>query len=283
MKAPAFITALLCLGAVVCEATVLLHQDFSSYPSGSIHGRTVTGPNVSGTWTATNDSYGTFSPDGGILSFTRTQTTSSTAVSKYAQFSVAATTDSTALHQEFWAMATISTDTLQAAFVSIPLHRDSGAAGQRIIFGIDSGKAFLATGASGATLSAQALSTTTPGTAGHTLLVRMAQGANTNDDIYHLWIDPDLGAEQDALGAPDVQITGQNFVWNGGSSLGSNTITANVSLGIITTQNATQPQGGSFSDIRVATTFESILVPEPGTTLLLVPGLALVCRRRRAV
>ncbi|MBX3743099.1 MAG: hypothetical protein KF712_19090 [Akkermansiaceae bacterium] len=283
MKAPAFITGLLCLGSAVCEATVLLHQDFSSYPSGSIHGRTATGPNVSGTWTATNDSYGTFSANGSLLSFARTQTTSTTPISKYAQFTVASTPDSTALHQEFWTMATISTDTMQAAFVSIPLHRDSGAAGQRIIFGIDGGKAFLATGASGATLNGQVLSTTTPGTSAHTLLVRMAQGSNTNDDIYHLWIDPDLGAGQGALGAPDVQITGQNFIWNGGSSLGSNTVAANVSLGIITTLNATQPQGGSFSDIRVATTFESILVPEPGTTLLLVPGLALVCLRRRTV
>lgn len=260
---------------------MLIHQDFSNYPAGSINGRTATGPNASGTWTATNDAYGTFSADGGILSFTRTQTTSTTLVSKYAQYAIPVTPDSGAFQQEFWAMTTISIGTVQAAFVSIPLFRDTGVAGQRMVFGIDSGKAFLATGASGTSLTTQVLSESTVGATAHTLLVRMAQGSNTASDIYHLWIDPDLGAGQGALGAPDVEITGQNLIWNGGSSLASSTTAGNLQLGIITTLNASQPQGGSFSDIRLATTFESILIPEPGTSLLLVPGVALLCRRRR--
>lgn len=281
MKASAFIPGLLCLGAAVCEATVLIHQDFSTYPSGSIHGRTATGPNASGTWTATNDTYGTFSANGGLLSFARSQTTSNTPVSKYAQYSVAATPDSSALRQEFWAMTTISIETLQAAFVSIPLFRDTGAAGQRMVFGIDGGKAFLATGASGTSLTTQVLSESSVGTSAHTLLVRMAQGSNTVSDIYHLWIDPDLGAGPGALGAPNVEITGQNLIWNSGSSLSSSTTVGSVQLGIITTLNASQPQGGNFSDIRLATSFESILIPEPGTAFLLVPGVALLCRRQR--
>ena len=82
----------------------------------------------------------------------------------------------------------------------------------------------------------------------------------------------------------DNEATGQRIIFGidyGGSALSLSTSVATVNLGIITTQNATQAQGGTFSDIRLATTFENILVPEPGTSLLLVPGLAFLCRRRR--
>lgn len=292
---------LLLLACGASHAAILVNESFSS-ATGNVSGQAATSANLTGNWLAANDSFGRFTSNAGRLDFIRTSTANAAGVPKFARAGFGNTTETTTDSLEFWGYGKISTGTTRGAYFSAALFNQASNGNaapfvNQLTFGIDSGKAFIATsngrvsnGDTSVTFNNQTLSAASFDSGEHTYLVQLIN-LGTTDDLYQLWVDPDMSNGVAGLGAPTVSLTVGNMIFETGShTFNSNTYTINstaYSLGEIRASfllNASSSeQSGWMDDFRVTTSFaEIVAIPEPSSILAgLIGAATLVLRRRR--
>jgi len=292
---------LLAFGSGLSHAAILVNESFSS-ATGNLNGQAAGSVNLTENWLAANDSFGRFTTTAGRLDFTRTSTASTSGVPKYARAAFGSTTATTTDSLEFWGYGKISTGTTRGAYFSAALFNQASNASpapfvNQLTFGIDNGKAFIATqnarvsnGDTSVTFSNQTFSTASFDSGEHTYLVQLVN-LGTTDDLYQLWVDPDMSNGAAGLGAPTVSITVGNMIFETGShAFNSSTYTVNTttfSLGEIRASfllnSSASAQSGWMDDFRVTTSFaEIVAIPEPSALVAgLLGAAALVLRRRR--
>ena len=288
------LAALLVLCGARAGAALLINEDFSSYSSGNISGQAATTQNLTGNWTAASDNFGDFESQNGALQFTRNSSAGGSGTPKFAGALVDNNLSTTTNHTEFWSTGIVSTGTLRGAFFSVRLFDVDGGGAEgspfvnRLVFGVDSGMAFIATNVSDFSNTSTSLSftnrtdsTTTYDSSAHRLVVQLVNIDATND-AFRLWVDPDMSNGTAGLGTPTVEVVAGNMIYAAGSHLYDGVTTSPNQLRANALTNvSSDAQTGSLDEFKLGTAFDDLLIPEPSTALTVLLGFGLASIRRR--